>query len=438
MRKSKEKFNVTKIALSVFAIGAVGTTANAQWAVTNVNDPLYFGPTGIYTQMQGHMINSAKAATDQNSALAEVARQQQLQLQEDADQRNRLAAGQLEVAKKLSEIRPTLESCAILTRAAAKAASSAASSRGSGSGGSQPPREVGKAKRGDDLREPAQNPNNLLEGPKDEKEGKAIILETRSALGTCSKKEVDAGYAGCRAASRVGVFSGTLMLPPSDISPLSLFGNTNNKQKDDEQSEYANKSIPSDKEDPEKTLEVSRAYINNLLMTNLPRTVVPADILKYNKPDLFAQYRMLQQRIESSQKPLRDILNLTIAPKKDSISKDSLAQKYWDDNKEQYKALLGMNAPEVPSMREYINFQVTNDWMGVPPKTALKGDELLKVMLERQAVNNYVAYKQLEALENINVQLATININQLAPFDYNSYRNQISDIEKQKLRDGGK
>lgn len=423
MRKSKQKFTLTQIAMIFGAIGAVGGTANAQWAVTNVNDAVYFGPTGLFTQMMAHMTNSAKAATDQNTALNELNRKQNAQLVEDADQRARMAAGQAEIAKKLSAIRPTLDACGLASENLAKTEAAATSARGSSGGGGQPARKVNPG-RAANLDSPTQNPKNLLDGPKTDIEANAIILETRKKLDTCSAKEVADGFQGCKGAGGEHKFSGTEMILASDISPLSLFGNTNNKLKTDKSSEFANRSITIDPDDPDKTLEVSRAYMNNLLTTRMPKTLDTEKLLQ--SPDLMAQYRILQLRLESSFKPLRDILNLTIAPK---ILSPGVAKDYWTKQSGKYQALLGTKAPTVPSVRDLLLFQVSNDYMGVPDSIPANGDEVLKAMNQKMAVSNYLSYKQLEAIENLNVQLAVINANQLTPFDFKAYSQEINKID---------
>ena len=422
MRKSKQKFTLTQMALMLSALGAVGGTANAQWAVTNVNDPIYFGPTGIFTQLVGHMINSAKAATDQNSALSEVNRKQAFQLQEDADQRNRLASGQLAVAEKISNIRPTLPACAMLSGNIAKAASSRTAAGGSGrAGGSSPPKPGG---RGEEVRKAVQNFNTLLDGPRSEKESLALIVESRKALGTCSKIDVESGFGGCVGGSE-GEFSGTEQLPASDISPLSLFGNTKKSDKVDKEGEFANRSIKVDSKD----VEVSKAYINNLVTNGMPRTIDPKKLSE--NPALMAQYRVYQQRIESSSKSLRDILSLTIAPKEVPDAK-SVAGQHWEKAKDNYPTLFGWKAPDVPSVRELLFYQVSNDYMGIPEETTPTGDMLLRQMNERLAVSNYIAFRQLEATENTNTQLAIINLNQLAPFNMSGYLNELNSAENKK------
>lgn len=432
MRKSKQKFTLTQTALILGALGAVGGTANAQWAVTNVNDPIYFGPTGIFTQLVGHMINSSKAATDQGTAMSEIQRKQTFQLQEDADQRGRLSAGQLAVAQKISAIRPTLEACSMMSKGVAKASASRTSAGGSGAAGGQPaPNPKGRA---EEIRNAEQNFNTLLSGPRTERESLALIVETRKNLDTCSEIDVATKFGGCiNGPKEGGKFAGTGQLPPSDISPLSLFGNTNKNEKINKEGEFASRSIPFSKatDGSNQTVEVSKAYINNLLTNGMPRIPDPSKLS--NNPEIMGQYRVYQQRIESSSKALRDILSLTIAPET-PINPASVAGKHWEEAKTKYQALLGMKAPATPSMRDHLYYQVSNDYMGVPPNTPLNGDQLLQAMNERLAAANYISFKQLEAIENMNVQLATINANQIAPFNYSGYMSDINKAENNKSK----
>ena len=53
-------------------------------------------------------------------------------------------------------------------------------------------------------------------------------------------------------------------------------------------------------------------------------------------------------------------------------------------------------------------------------------------MNERLAVSNYIAFRQLEATENTNTQLAIINLNQLAPFNMSGYLNELNSAENKK------
>ena len=94
--------------------------------------------------------------------------------------------------------------------------------------------------------------------------------------------------------------------------------------------------------------------------------------------------------------------------------------------------MFGWKAPDVPSVRELLFYQVSNDYMGIPEETTPTGDMLLRQMNERLAVSNYIAFRQLEATENTNTQLAIINLNQLAPFNMSGYLNELNSAENKK------
>jgi hypothetical protein len=92
-----KKTTLTKIAVALSMMGAL-SLVDAQWAVTNVDDVAYFGPTGIFTQAMGQMSNSVKGAVDAVRATQGVQIQQQNNNQNDTDSRNRVALGMADMS----------------------------------------------------------------------------------------------------------------------------------------------------------------------------------------------------------------------------------------------------------------------------------------------------------------------------------------------------
>lgn len=428
MRKNQNKLGVVKVAvlMALSAVAGVSTfgadKVKSFWPVSNVNDsvmyPMYFGPTGIFTVSMAQVMSGNKAAVDQVAAMSDLGRRQTVAMAYDADMRARLRDSSLEVQKKIFDLMPRIEDCVEISKRGSQAGSSSASNKGgSGAGASSPYNPSGKR----DNSSPVQNPNTLMAGVKNEAEKAAFVLMAKSNLGACKQEDIAAGLPGCVNAA-VGAFSGTVNLPSADVTPLSLFGSAANNIKANKNDELANRTITNKAYgvNGATDLNVSKAYINNLLYSTLPQSLTIEEAKR--SPDVEAQYRVLRTRIESSAKALRDIMNLSLASN-DSVQAQSQAGMYWSKNKDKYGTLTGMKAPDTPSMRDYLLFQVTNDYIGVPDNSISDGLALLKLSNERAAVSNYLAFKQLEAIENINVQLASMNAQSLAPVNTEALNN---------------
>lgn len=364
----------------IITIGMLGLTSigNAQWAVTNVNDPLYFGPTGIFTQMMGQMQNTVKASIDQVSALGEIARKQDAQMQEDTDRRMREAMGSANIAAYNMSLVPTIQACAEYTQRGAGAA--AVRSAMSGGGGSNKYSSPGKASaeiRSDAIKQGA-------------------LIANKKNLGTCSAEDIAGKVAGCTGA--VGDFGGSVKTPAGDVTSLSIKANMSNSQKMSVEQDYANLTMNAQAQD------VANQYIKNATLYNAPK-VLPDDKLQ-KTPAYKAMYDAVMTKLNSSQQVMVEIMST----RKESAGFDpsSLAGKYWQENATAYKNLLGMNPPANPSFTELLNFSVTNDYFGIPKNTAMSEQDLLKELNRRAALNNLIAYKQLSNQENTNILLALL------------------------------
>lgn len=363
------------IAISMLGLTSIG---NAQWAVTNVNDPLYFGPTGIFTQMMGQMQNTVKASIDQVSALGEIARKQDAQMQEDTDRRMREAMGSANIAAYNMSLVPTIQACAEYTQRGVGAA--AVRSSMSGGGGSGKYSAPGKAS--------AEIKSEWI------KQG--ALLANKKNLGTCSAEDFAGKVAEC---TEVGDFGGSVKTPAGDVTSLSIKANMSNNQKMSvKQQDYANLTMNAQAQD------VANQYIKNATLYNAPK-VLPYDKLQ-KTPAYKAMYDAVMTKLNSSQQVMVEIMST----RKESAGFDtsSLASKYWQENAPAYKSLLGMNPPTNPSFTELVNFSVINDYFGIPKNTAMSEQDLLKELNRKASLNNLIAYKQLSNQENTNILLALL------------------------------
>lgn len=382
--KKNLKINKTKL---LIAIGMLGLTSvgNAQWAVTNVNDPLYFGPTGIFTQMMGQMFNTLKASVDQVAALSEVSRKQNAQNQEDTDSRMRAALGQANIAAYNMTLVPTLQACAEYTQRGTGAAAVRASMSGGGGGS-------GKYT-------PAAKAAAVITS---EASKAAEMIGQKNNLGTCSEADVKGNIAGCTA---VGNFGGGTKTVAADTASLSLKANMSNKDKVDKaQQDFANLTLDKD------AYDVTNQYIRNATLYNAPK-MLPDDKLKTN-PAYKSSYDSIMIKLNAAQQAMIDIASMRKAA---GVNPSALAGKYWQENSTAYKDLLGMNPPQDPSLTELLNFNVLNEVFGVPKNTAKGQEELLKDLNTKIALNNLIAFKQLSQQENTNILLSLLLTQSVTP-----------------------
>lgn len=397
------KMKLNKILLGLGMIGLT-TIGNAQWAVTNVDDPLYFGPTGVFTQMMGQMQNSVKSSVDQVATLSEVFRKQQAQLQQDTDARNRLAINQAATAQKIADIFPTLQACAELSKNQAGAGAMRASVAGGSSGGSSGARTAAGAAK--ELHT--------------ESDKLSVMINAKTKLGTCSA--LDNGVAGCGGSP--GEYGGTAdgKIPSSDVSPLALKGNTKQGDKlDPNNQEVANYSLD------QKGIDVANQYIVNATLNNAPK-MLPQDKLQAN-PGYKSMYDSIMIKLYASQQAMKDILS---SRKASALASGSIAEKYWTDNNSKYQTVLGMKQPTAPSLMDLIKFNVANDYFGTPADTSDDQIKLLKDVSRKIALSNLIAERSLSAQENTNTLLALMLTQQATPTDLGQVNSQYNKIMNNK------
>lgn len=391
------KITKTKIAIAI-SLASLTSIASAQWAVTNVNDPLYFGPTGIFTQMTGQMQNTLKASVDQVSAMTDLFRKQQNQLQEDTDVRNRAAMGYQAMAQHNMAIMPTLEACAALSKKALGAASVSTSLSGGSAGG------AGKAATQADA-------SNITS----EQVKQSDMLNKKTTLGTCGVN--DKGVAGC--SGTAGEYGGNSKQMSGDVSSLSIKTNMKNSDRlNPETQDFANFTLD------QQGFDVAKQYIRNATYYNAP-TAMTADQLAKN-PAYKSAYDSVMAKLNGAYQAMLDIASTRKAGT--PLPADSVAGKAWNDNKSQYQSLFGMKAPDNPSLTELMNFTAFNDYFGVPKDTAQDETALLKELNNKIALNNLISYKVLTQLENLNITQSLSLTQQTTPVNIDSIKGQYSQM----------
>lgn len=394
---------LNKILLGLCMAGLT-TIGNAQWAVTNVNDPLYFGPTGIFTQVMGQMINSAKASIDQVATLQGVQMKQAAQFQQDTDARNRLALNESATAQRNAAIFPTLQACAELSSRQTGAGAMRSTAAGGSSGGSPKGPKAGAA------------PQQITS----ENAQLKLALANKTSLGTCGAN--DNGVVGC--GTTPGNYGGNSdgSIPSSDVSPLALKGNTSKAAKTDpENQEVGNYSLDA------KGIDVAHQYIINATLNNAPKMLPQAKLQAH--PDYKSLYDSIMTKLYGAQQAMKDIL---ASRKAAPLTQGSVAQAYWAANGGKYQTVLGMKQPDAPSITDIIKFTVANDYFGTPANTANSQEDLLKDISQKMALNNLIAERSLSAQENANTLLALLLVQQTTPADINKANTQYNSIANNK------
>jgi hypothetical protein len=390
------------IALSMIGVTSIG---NAQWAVTNVDDTLYFGRTGIFTLAMGQLLNGVQTSVDQVAGLVEVSRKQAAQFQQDTDQRNRYALGQAAVLNKVLAIYPTLEACAELSKKVA-VSGAISSSVGGGAHGGKPGSPT-----------PPDQPKKIIS----EAAKQVALIANDVTNGTCSQDAVTAGTGKCNA---VGNYGGSKNTPDSSVSPLAITGNTSNAEKVNvEAQDLANYSLDA------AGITVANQYIINATLYNAPK-VLPEDKAK-KYPSYVPPYKAIMIKLFNAQQALSDIVAIRKAPTSSFVSsKGAVASDIWDAKK--YHDLLGLNAPKSPSLMDIMTFQSLNDYLGVPTNTATSNDALLKALNNKMALNNFIALRQMHQQENTNILLSSLLTQAVTPTDLGAVNAQYNKIMNEK------
>lgn len=359
-----------KISAAVLAL-AMLPSANAQWAVTNVNDPIYypayFGPTGIFTRMVGQMLNGVKGSVDSVRSTQELGIRQQEILQEDTDKRARLAQGQADIARRDFEQMPTIEQCVELTgRGVSSGAARAA--MGATGGGSQD-----KGYRLSQIKTTAQ--------------AQATVLQEKQTLGTCIPEL--AGSAGC--STSPGRFAG------GDLNPTGIKGNIDSNGRNPA-ADIKNFSMGAE------AWKVAQKYANDSSFYDAPKVATPEQMQK--NPGYAALYTAVRAKLEASHNALIDVARIR---REGNVDSSSVAGKVWSDARSEYTTLFpALSYPDKPSLFEILNFNIYKDYMGTQKEEISDPIKLQQELNRKVALANFISWKQYQQQENTNILLSHI------------------------------
>lgn len=395
----KMKLNKTKIIVALSLL-SMSSMAQAQWAVVNVNDTYFFGPGGIFTQSVASMVNSLKAAMDENTAVLDVTRRQMAQDSKDRDSRNRAAMGQANIAQQVMKMVPTLEACA----AASKRSGTNAGVTASGAGALT-----------------KKNPFIEAKSLHSEADKLALLVKDKKELGTCSQDDVLSGNGMC---STIGNYGGSNRIAPSDLTYLAIKGNTNNADKfNKEQQEYANFTID------QNGYDVAMQYIANSVLYAAPTALTEEQAKRPENKTYLPMYNAAMVKLYSVQQAYSDILASRMPL---PLNDDSIAKANWEKNKPVYQNVMNMKAPENPSFIEYMNFTAMLDFIGTSTQNVPTNEiGYLREINEKLKLNNMVAVRQLAQQENTNILLGQLLAQSVTPVNINELKTQYSAIDRE-------
>lgn len=355
------KMNKRKILIALGMIGSI-TIAQAQWAVTNVNDVMYFGPTGIFTQMMGKMNSAINATMASVNGTAQVAIAQQDTNMAIQDSRQRRSMGLAEIARRDNLARPTIESCAEVSKTAYKSPAMAAALRGG--------RRPGSGN--------AFNPtfDSVAMGFRSTADEQAAMLKNMPSSGTCAPEY--GNIAGC---------SGTGPYVKGDILALGIKTNMKGANGDRDFKDFSM---------DESGYRVAKDYIAAATMYDAPRMPTRDQIQK--NPSYLASYKSVITKLYAAQDAMTDVANLRMGN-----ALPPIAKQFWDKESAKYTAIYGVAPPGAPSVVELLNLNVVSDYL-LPEQNEDKAESARK----RIALSNFIAWKQFLAQENTNILLGHI------------------------------
>lgn len=350
--------------------------AQAQWAVTNVNDTLFFGPTGVFTQMMGKMNMALNSNLQSMQATQKVMIAQQDTNLAVTDSRSRRAAGLLEIAKRDNLARPTLQQCAEVSKTAYKASAISGSLRGSRRPGAKPsgaPETTGEI---------------------------AELMVSSAAVATEALKNMKNHGTCSTTYGKTADCSGDGAFPQGDILPMALKSNMKGAAAG---ADFANWSLDKDGQ------VVAQDYVNLAVLGNAPRK--PAGKQLEKNPSYLATYKSLMIKLKAAEDVLVSISNFRVG----SALGSSVAKNLWNNATSKYSQIWGgtIKAPAEPSMFEIVNLNVYSDYL--IPET----EDAAESTRKRLALNNYISWKQLQAQEDTNILLAHMLIQLTTPADKN-------------------
>lgn len=348
--------------------------ANAQWAVTDNTTHQLLGQ--VYNQL-------GKVSTNQSVQIS-----QQDQLNYSADQRNRIAMGQADIARRDFEQLPTLAQCVEKTQQSSKAAAFG--------GGASANNRVNSASGIKQLNRPARITSTAT--------ALAPILEERQEIGTCSTYDAEAKIAGCTAE---GNLSG------ADTTLAGLTRNIENGTKDaGGNRQQVNLSLT------EKGYKAALKNANDSAFANAPGLPKPEQTRQ--NPVYKAMYDSLMIKLNAAHGALLDVLRMfAVGP---------TPPKDWSSNSSKWTTIFpGEKFPANPSKMDLYRFESAlyffkeddlfkkNDQIDVSKRT----NDLL-------ALNNMLVFEQLRAQQNNNILLAHILVQLTTPINQDTVKAEMS------------
>lgn len=360
-------------------LGIIGSlsiiSAQAQFAVTNVNDSIYWGPTGIQTRVFANMLSIVDGNMQAQNATQQVQISQQDHNMAVQDSRQRRSAGLAEIAKQDDALRPTIQQCIEITANSYKYGAVDNIFRGTRNRGPD-----GKFKSIDEAALDIKNAAGAQEA----------VLTDMVALGTCSAEFGKA--AGC---------NGPGDFARADMNSQSLMVNMQGAAQG---RDYANWSLNT------KGVEVGLKYIKDVTLGQTARLPSPTQLAK--NPAYLAMYKGVMAKLIAAQTTLNGILNFSAG-----TTLIGTPAAIWGTAKAQYTSIFGSNVqfPTNPSSFEVLNFTVFRDYM-IPKPTR----DPIEISMDNNrllAVNNYLLLQQFKAQQNTNVLLSHLLVQAVTPIN---------------------
>jgi len=371
---------VFKKALLVNAIFLATGFANAQWAVTDNTTHQLMGQ--VYNQL-------GKLAANQSVQIS-----QQDQLNYSADQRNRIAIGQADIARRDFEQMPTLRQCVERTEQRAKATAiggggnASSRNRAAASGG-------GGGGRGELNRAALITSNQTALAP---------IIATRPAIGTCTTYDVAAGVGRCASVGNLSGADRQITGITRNIEGGAMDTGGNRQQ--------VNMSLS------DKGHLAGIKHINDATLSNAPG-LPPAVNTKQN-PIFMALYDSLMIRLFAAHGVMTDVLNMFVG--------SPTAPQGWGQNASKWATLFpGETFPTNPSRMDVYRFEST--------KYFLKEDDLFKendaASIAKRgnnllALNNMLVFEQIRLQQNNNILLSHILVQLTTPVDESVIQRELA------------
>jgi len=390
-----KKTNKTKIALALGLL-CTGMASQAQWATFNVSDALY----DYFRSMRDYV---------QNSNLEAISNGQQLQMAQanqnvtNADYRNRLAMSQNSILNRDQEARPTYELCIAITKSQSGSASVSSSMNGGrsssyGNGGGGGGRPDGKGAN-PDSHYAINKPTTIQENIRSTENAQAMVINNISKAKTCDP--------------RYGAICGNTKEPGEyALADVSSFGILSNSAKTGRKpgQDIQNHTINQD------GYTAGLQYVNVASLANAPKYPDPTLIQK--NPGYVAMYNGMIIKLNAASETLKSILDMRRSPSLGS-GDTSITSSIWTTTSKDWDNIFPqLVKPTLPSLYDYLNYRVTADVFGkltLADDATLSGDDLMKNIQSKIAMNNLIAWNQYQQQEKTNILLSHILIQQTTP-----------------------